>query len=277
MAKGGRRERIEAVISEYWDERAESYSNGVRGELGDERSDAWRRVLERVTCGHVVGAQVEGRAARVLDLGCGPGFFSILFAEMGCAVDAVDASDEMLTHARANVMAEGLTDAVTFHQGGVTSLPFEDETFDIVASRNLMWLMRDPEAAYAEWMRVLLPGGKLVLFDANWYLYLFDERIDAKRRADQEGRRVEEWAEDARATTEEERRCEQFALELPLSSVVRPAWDLEALASLGATRVRADEHAWENLWTDSEYAYYASSPLFMVEASKATDRAQVDG
>ena len=259
---------LEAEIGDYWNIRAESYSNSVRAELGDARSDAWRRALGRVSDGHIVKARTGARACRVLDLGCGPGLFSILFAEMGCAVDAVDASGEMLMRARANVAAEGFSESVAFHQGDVARLRFEDDTFDIVASRNLTWLLRDPEAAYAEWMRVLRPGGKLVVFDANWYLYLFDEEIDARRRADQDGNDIEEWAEDARATTAEEKRCEQFARELPLSSVVRPAWDIRVLPRFGASHVRVDEEAWAELWTKSEAAFYASSPLFMVEAVK---------
>lgn len=259
---------LEAAIGAYWDERAESYSNGVCSELGDSRGEAWRRVLERVACGPVLETRIDGMTPRVLDLGCGPGFFSVLFAQMDCAVDAIDASAEMLARARLNVQAEGVADRVAFWQGDVIELPFDDGRFDVVASRNLMWLMRDPEKAYAEWMRVLRPGGKLVVFDANWYLYLFDEEIDAHRRADQDGRGIDEWAEDARATKEQEKRCEQLALELPLSPVIRPAWDLEVLARLGAAHVRADEEVWAELWTESEYAFYASSPLFMVEALK---------
>ena len=269
MANSRRNSHIEEAIAQYWDGRAASYSNNVRSELGDDRGDAWRRVLDRASCSHIAVAHAESRPARILDLGCGPGFFSILFAEMGCKVDAIDASDEMLTRARMNAEAMGFDDAITFFQGDVAVLPFEEGTFDIVASRNLMWLMHEPETAYAEWMRVLRPGGKLVLFDANWYLYLFDEEIDARRRADQEGKQVAEWAEDARATPEEERRCERLALELPLSPVIRPAWDVEVLTVLGATSIHADLNAWTELWTESEYSFFATSPLFMVEALKA--------
>lgn len=261
---------LEAEIGDYWNERAESYSNGVRGELGDSRSDAWRRVLARVAGTHVQEALADGREARVLDLGCGPGFFSILFAEMGCRVDAVDASAEMLSRARSNIKALSRESSVSLHQGDVTTLPFEDGSFDIVASRNLTWLMRNPVAAYAEWMRVLRPGGKLVVFDANWYLYLVNPMIDARRHADQDDSQIEEWGEGDHATTAEERRCEVIAAELPLTPVVRPAWDLDILPELGASDVRADENVWAELWTESESRFYASSPLFMVEAVKGT-------
>ena len=259
---------LEDEIGRYWDERATSYSNGVRGELGDARSDAWRRALGRVSDAPIVAATATGRTARALDLGCGPGFFSILFAQMGCQVDAVDASAEMLAQARANVKALGFEQGVTLHQGDVTTLPFDDDSFDIVASRNLMWLMRDPLAAYAEWIRVLRPGGKLVVFDANWYRYLVDPALDAERHRDQEGSEVKEWDEDARATADEERRCELIAQKLPLTSVMRPAWDLAVLPQLGASQVLADEDVWRELWTESESQFYATSPLFLVEATK---------
>ena len=260
--------QLEAEIGLYWDERAESYSNGVRGELRDARHMAWRRALDQVAAGPIASARAEGRSPRVLDLGCGPGFFTVLFAEMGCRVDAVDASDEMLERARANVEAAAPGHSVSFYEGDVTELPFRDATFDVVACRNVTWLMRDPVAAYAEWLRVLRPGGSLAVFDANWYRYLVDPAVDVRRRADQQGRVVEEWSEDSRATTAEERRCEEIAAELPLTSVVRPAWDLDTLAELGAAHVRADEDAWRHLWTEGEKAFYASSPLFMVEAVK---------
>ncbi|MBO4352398.1 MAG: class I SAM-dependent methyltransferase [Eggerthellaceae bacterium] len=257
---------LEEEIGEYWDERAESYSNGVRGELSDNRRDAWQCALERALLGQILEAALEDRAPRAIDLGCGPGFFSILLAEMGCRVDAVDASHEMLERARSNALAMGVGDRITFHQADVTMLGFDDGAFDIVVNRNLMWLMRNPEAAYIEWLRILRPGGKLMVFDANWYLYLVDDDINARRHADQDGRCVEEWGEDARATTAEERRCERIAAELPLTPVVRPGWDLDVLSRLGAKHVSADEGAWLDLWTESEKRFYATSPMFMVEA-----------
>lgn len=46
--------------------------------------------------------------ASALDLGCGPGFFSMLLARMGCHVDAMDLSPDMLCQAAANADREGL-------------------------------------------------------------------------------------------------------------------------------------------------------------------------
>lgn len=256
------------TITEYWDERAQSYSNGINGELEDSRRDVWAAALDKVMGGVLAEARADGRTPRVADLGCGPGFFSVLLAQMGCEVDAVDGSAGMVALARDNVSKMVPGGAVAFHERDLLSLPFSDGTFDACVCRNVTWLMREPVAAYVEWLRVLRPGGKLVAFDANWYRYLVDPEVGAKRRADQDGNVLEGWDEDAQATSDEERRCELIAAELPLTGVLRPAWDLDALAGLGVSTVRADEDAWLRLWSESEQSYYASSPMFMVEAVK---------
>ena len=256
------------IITGYWNKRAKSYSNGVVGELSDNRLSAWDRVIARETEGLFAQAASEGRTPRVLDLGCGPGFFSVLFANRGCRVDAVDASCNMIERARANVSEFSSPESVTFHCLDVTSLPFENNPFDLAISRNLTWLMREPEAAYAEWMRVLRPGGKLLVFDANWYRYLVDPAINAARLADQVGNTLDGWDIEAHATSDEEKRCEAMAAQLPLTPVLRPAWDIVTLESLGASSVSANESIWEELWTENEKSFYGSSPMFMVKAVK---------
>lgn len=254
------------TITEYWDDRALTYSNGVRDELLGYGRCTWQRVLAHAIEGPLDEARAFGRPARALDLGCGPGFFSILLADEGCVVDAVDMSPQMLARAKANSAAAVPDAHIAFHRCDAADLPFAHETFDIAVSRNLTWLMRDPKRAYAEWLRVLRPGGRLLVFDANWYRYLVDGQVDAARRIDQCNAEV--YDEDSRATDDQERRCELIAAELPLTPVQRPQWDIRTLAQLGATHVSADENAWQEVWTPSEQRYYGSSPLFMIEATK---------
>ena len=255
-------------ITDYWNGRARTYSNGVRGELSDERRDAWEHALDELTLDIFAAAASQGRTLRVLDLGCGPGFFSIIFAEKGCSVDAVDASSSMLERARENIAARSIEDKVALHCCDVCSLPFPDASFDLAVVRNVTWLMRDPEGAYTEWLRVLKSGAKLLVFDANWYLYLVDPAIDAARRIDQTQNTLDGWDEDSQATSDEEKRCEMIAMQLPMTPLRRPAWDLETLPRLGASNVHADEDIWRRLWTKNEQAFYASSPMFLVEAVK---------
>ena len=150
----------------------------------------------------------------------------------------------------------------------MADLPYDDDAFDLAVARNVTWVMQEPETAYAEWLRVLRPGGKLLVFDANWYRYLVDEAVAAARRADQEGNALEGWDDTSQATSEEERRCEDIARGLPLTYRLRPEWDIEALEGIGFSRASFDEEIWKSVWTDNERSYYRSTPLFMIEAVK---------
>ena len=252
-------------ITSYWDERSVTYSNGVKDELADHRRAAWETVLDAIVPFDAARSAGDKRP-RVVDLGCGPGFFSVIYASAGWQVDAVDASGAMLQRASHNLALHPHEGPVEFHCNDVSKLPFAHDTFDLAISRNVTWLMSDPVATYAEWLRVLAPGGKLAVFDANWYRYLVDPELDLLRKQDQMHEVPEK--SDARATPEEELRCERIAAKLPLTSKLRPAWDLEVLSDLGARRIAAHEDVWQHLWTPEECRYYRTSPLFLIVAEK---------
>ncbi len=254
--------RQDNVIVEYWNVRSDSYSATVRQELENDDYPAWCCVFEN----HLAG--IRGQGKRVLDLGCGPGFFSIILAQMGFTVDAVDVSSEMLSQARANTARAGVIDAITFHEEDATILPFPDNTFSAVVMRNVTWLMQNPEDAYREWQRVLAPGGKLLIFDANWYRYLDDESIDQMRRIDQSDPSILTWSEEALATPAQESRCEEIAAKLPFTYIDRPAWDLYMLDYLGFDAVFPDDDKWITVCPQGDQKFYASSPMFMVSATK---------
>ncbi|WP_080518844.1 methyltransferase domain-containing protein [Rhodopseudomonas palustris] len=59
-------------------------------------------------------------------------------------------------------------EAVKFHLGDAENPMMPDERFDAVVSRHLVWTLPDPEAALADWLRVLRPGGRVVLVDCDW-------------------------------------------------------------------------------------------------------------
>ena len=97
-----RDEAFKAHVIEYWNERATTYSNGIWAELEGAQHHAWVDVLHSKLALDFLGA--EGEAPKVLDLGCGPGFFSILLSTMGCTVHAVDESEQMLCRAQENTL-----------------------------------------------------------------------------------------------------------------------------------------------------------------------------
>lgn len=251
------------IIERYWDGRAGTYSAAVKDEVRRGCSSAWEDIIAREIA--YLGAPDTLHA---LDLGCGPGFLSILLARMGCKVDAMDLSLNMLAQASRNARQAGFAKSIEFHQGDVSDTGLASGAFDLIVSRNVTWLMKDPVAAYREWHRLLAPGGKLLVFDANWYLYLADGALDMRRRHDQADRSVLGHARQTSATREQEDECEKIAAALPLTYAPRPSWDLAILPQLGFYDVYADETVWRRLWSEGEQRFYASSPLFMVSARK---------
>lgn len=253
------------AISDYWDDRSKTYSNGIVAELESPLAAQWRAVLEGC-----LGASSASSAcgAKVLDVGCGPGFFTVILTGIGCEVVAVDFSEGMLDFARRNVEDHGDPSKASFAMRDVSDTGFDDASFDLVVMRNVTWLMKDPRRAYAEWARILKPEGKLVFFDANWYRYLVDDETAASRMRDLERGRAFEIDANATASAAQERRCERIALGLPLTYELRPAWDVAALKEAGFRSVRVDEGIGERVWGRREQVLYASSPLFMVEATR---------
>lgn len=248
--------RLDIRNAKYWDGRAASYSDVNKWELAGESRDLWKAVISECIDG-------QARAVRVLDVGCGPGFFAAILTELGFSVTAVDLSEEMLAEARLN--AGPLAATIDFRPGNAEALEFPDGVFDVVISRNLTWNLPHPDAAYREWCRVLKPGGLLINFDANWYSYLFDEEKRAAYEADRA--MSESLGMDDQNVGENFDVMEDIARGMPLSKIVRPAWDLEVLSGLGMM-ASADTSVWQRVWTEQEKVNFSSTPLFMVSAVK---------
>ena len=253
------------IISEnkaYWTGRASGYSELNQLELETDQRKKWRDCLQAE-----IARQFPGIAAAplcVLEIGTGPGFFAILLCELGYDVTAIDLTPAMLKEAKKN--AGDMADSIRFLEMNAQALDFEDAAFDVVISRNLTWNLPHPEAAYAEWVRVLKPGGLLLNFDANWYAYLFDEKARAaydQDRINSAGQGV--WDQNIGKNFDV---MEDIARRIPLSSIRRPAWDLSMLRSLGL-HAQAEEAVWQRVWSEEEKLNFSSTPLFLVRATKA--------
>lgn len=105
---------------------------------------------------------------RVLDVGCGPGFFvEELLETVGPegAVAGVDNSPQMLAVA-AHRCARFAN--VAFHEGEATALPVGDASFDAALCVQVLEYVADPTIALAQMHRALRPGGRLVVWDVDW-------------------------------------------------------------------------------------------------------------
>jgi SAM-dependent methyltransferase len=113
-----------------------------------------------------LAAMVAGRnCARVLDLGCGGGHVAFHVAPHVKEAVAYDLSPEMLAAVAAEARRRGLANIAT-RQGPAETLPFADESFDVVLTRFSAHHWRDVPAALAEAKRVLKNDGRAAFVDA---------------------------------------------------------------------------------------------------------------
>ncbi|MGW4061639.1 class I SAM-dependent methyltransferase [Amycolatopsis sp. NPDC004747] len=103
--------------------------------------------------------------AAVVDLGCGTGSLAVLLAQSGYVVHGVDSSPGML--AVAEEKAAGL--GVDFRAGDAADPPCPAGAYDVVLARHVLWALPDPAAALGAWVRLLKPGGRLVLVEGRWF------------------------------------------------------------------------------------------------------------
>ena len=101
---------------------------------------------------------------RVLDVAAGNGNVSLAAARRFCDVTSTDYVPALLERGRQRAESEGLE--VSFQEADAERLPFDDESFDIVASSFGVMFAPDQDRAAAEMLRVTRPGGKIGL--ANW-------------------------------------------------------------------------------------------------------------
>jgi ubiquinone/menaquinone biosynthesis C-methylase UbiE len=119
---------------------------------------AYREPL--LTCQVATGLTQIGPEARILDCGVGNGSLSIaLDGILKGPVDyhGIDTSAEMLAQANSKMQHAGLR--AHFLQADVLSLPYDDQSFDVVMAAHVLEHLPDPQRALAEMVRVLRPGG----------------------------------------------------------------------------------------------------------------------
>lgn len=217
--KSMKKDELLKDIEKYWTNRAEGYSQVNLEELAGEKWPVWLSVIEE----HM--PKVERKRMRILDIGTGPGFFSIILSRAGYRVTAIDYTEEMLKKAKNN--AGMLADKIEWYQMDAQELRFADNTFDMIVSRNVTWNLEYPDKAYYEWMRVLKPGGVLLNFDANWYHHLFDKEKRAAYEADRN--KVSSLGMHDDYTCTDIEAMEVIARQVPLSHIQRPEWDCQIL------------------------------------------------
>jgi SAM-dependent methyltransferase len=100
----------------------------------------------------------------LLDVACGSGQLALMAAKDGLDVTGVDIASNLVERARARAQAEGLR--ARFEEADAEALPFEDASFDMVASLIGAMFAPRPDLVAKELLRVCRPGGTIAM--ANW-------------------------------------------------------------------------------------------------------------
>lgn len=109
---------------------------------------------------------------RVIELGCGPGFYSARLARRfpTIFVTGVDRSENQLALARTRTAAQQLSNC-SFARVNVLQLPFADDSFDILIASRLFTVLRDPDRVVAEMHRVLKPSGRCFIAEPRYAVW----------------------------------------------------------------------------------------------------------
>ena len=137
-------EHIKERVENYWTKRADGFFELRHDEIESIKAERWTNEINRFI--------PQGRKLRILDIGCGTGFFEVLLGRMGHEVTGIDLTEDMVLKANQMIsMYELDGDRVRAITGDAEELDFEDNSFDVVISRNLTWTLPHPIEAYKQW------------------------------------------------------------------------------------------------------------------------------
>ena len=231
-------------IQGYWNHRYTGYSKVNQKELEGIQRERWKKQFERLL--------PSNKNLKVLDIGTGPGFFTIILEELGYT----------------NITGIDVSEKIQLIQMDDQSLEFKPKSFDIIVSRNLTWNLEKPQQAYSEWLRVLKPNGALFIFDANWYAFLKNESL-AKEFEAKRQQAIEEKLEDYwQGEGVDEEKMDWIVQQLPLTYQLRPQWDMEYFSTQEGISVETEENFGDLVWDYEEQLNYGATPMFCIKVVK---------
>lgn len=260
-------EQKERIVS-YWTRRSDGFAAQRAAELESGLHERWLKLIKAdLLSVKPEWAKVQERSSheavglrplKILDVGTGSGFFAILLSLTGHQVMGIDLTEAMIRHAAGLAAQYGCS--AEFLVMDAENLDFEDKSFDVVISRNLTWILPDPQRAYQEWMRVLRPGGVLLNYDADYGMACFTEpedQLPAEHAHNKIGRNMMQ-------------ECQNLKDELDISSWRRPEWDASVLRQIGYEELDIDREVSKYIYREKD-EFYNPVPLFSLKVVKKYD------
>ncbi len=149
----------DAVVQQEWDAAAATFD--------DEPDHGLRDPAARAAWADLLTSLLPTPPSDIADIGCGTGTLSVLLAEAGHRVRALDLAPRMVDLARAKARASGVDVDVVV--GDASYPPWRYGSVDAVVARHVVWALPDPADALARWLGLLRPDGRLVLVEGFWH------------------------------------------------------------------------------------------------------------
>jgi 2-polyprenyl-3-methyl-5-hydroxy-6-metoxy-1,4-benzoquinol methylase len=143
---------------QYWDALAATFDEEPDHGLRDPFvREAWTAVLQ---------AWLPKHPARIVDLGCGTGSLSVVLAQLGHTVTAIDVSPAMISQAEAKAATHQLH--IDFQVMNAASPLLAQHQFDVIICRHLLWALPEPQQVLQRWAELLQPHGRCLLIEGYW-------------------------------------------------------------------------------------------------------------
>ena len=243
-------------IQERWEHSAKGYSDGIQQDFDTKVVETWQNLILH----HIV---LTDKPLEILDVGTGPGYFANILSMAGHNVTAIDCAKNMLEEAKINADMHHVYPK--FYQMDSHLLSFQPESFDMIVSRNVTWTLYDPIHAFKQWHHVLKPGGKLVIFDANWHLHQFEPSLYKKVM---QGCKENEARPSECAYQGNNPKVLDYYKDMPLARIQRPKWDEETLPQLGFEIIQIQPCLNAVVYNIQDQMKYEHIPLFQIVAQK---------
>lgn len=241
-------DNIKEKVESYWTKRAESFFDLRHDEIESEKANRWLGEINKLI--------PAGRSLKILDVGCGTGYFEVILGKQGHDITGIDLTPEMIERAKEMIRIYELDETIVkVQQGDAEHLDFEDETFDVVISRNLTWTLPHPIDAYTEWHRVLKKGGCLINFDAEYA----KGAHNLKSPENLAHNKIDDALKDE---------CHDIYHMLTISMLDRPMWDESVLCHTGFKNINTDLAFGDRIFIEKD-EFYIPDKMFCVSAVKA--------
>ncbi|SCI00908.1 MULTISPECIES: class I SAM-dependent methyltransferase [unclassified Romboutsia] len=221
-------------IKEYWNGRSDEFCNLRMSELNSPKRNLWLKEIKNNF------NYIDNVKLKILDIGTGTGFFAVILASLGHDVVGIDLCENMISNAGKTAKSLGYN--IDFKVMDAQKLDFENETFDIIISRNLTWTLPDVKKAYKEWHRVLKKNGRLINFDADYGDVSFSE----------EAKTLDINHAHSKIDNKILKECDDIKNQLYISGKLRPNWDIEVLDNIGFINCETDITVSNRIYHDED-------------------------